>query len=96
MTEPNTQIIVELFADGLDMVSAIEDEQWLVKVRTRVSPEGTTDFLVPEEGGIEIMERSHFVGMDGLLEGWRIWLKPWRNSGSTLRRAPTSAMVRSW
>ena len=77
MIERDAEFIGALFADAVDMVTAIEDEQWLGKVGERVSPDVTTDFLVPEQGGIEVMEQSHFVGVDGLLEGWRIWLEPW-------------------
>ncbi len=32
---------------------------------------------MPEASGIEVMERSDFVGPEGLVEGWNIWLEPW-------------------
>jgi hypothetical protein len=82
MSQEDVDLVASLFVssgDGeeLDMAAALADKEWLALAEETISPDVVIRFEVPEASGIEVMERSDFVGLDGLMEGWRIWLQPW-------------------
>jgi hypothetical protein len=81
MAAEDVELVGSLFAAAgggeVDFAGLFNDEAWLERVQAAVAPDATIRFLVPERGGIEVMEQSEFRGPDGLREGWRIWLVPW-------------------
>ena len=82
MSQQDVDLVSSLFASGpggdeLDMAAALADEEWLALAAETISPDVKVHFKVPEASGIEVMERSDFVGLDGLFEGWQMWLAPW-------------------
>jgi hypothetical protein len=68
------------FAAGaaeFDLARLIADPQWRREVEDSFSPNLAVRFVTPQEGGIQVMEQNEFEGLDGLAEGWRLWMEPW-------------------
>ncbi len=81
MSRQDVELVRSLFESGgdgeIDVAEHLEDEAWLREVTEAVSDDAKIRFYVPEQSGIEVMERSEFTGPEGLAEGWRIWMQPW-------------------
>jgi ketosteroid isomerase-like protein len=63
--------------DEVDMAALLDDEEWLRLAGESISPEVKVRFEVPEDSPLEVMEQSEFRGLEGLVEGWTMWLAPW-------------------
>jgi ketosteroid isomerase-like protein len=82
MSRQDVEMVAALFksageGDEVDMAAALDDEDWLALAAETIDPAVEVRFEVPEASGIEVMQRSDFSGVDGLVEGWRMWLGPW-------------------
>lgn len=85
MAEPTTSPI-EVVRDFLqtedpgtdiDLATQFGDPDWQRRAARYLDPDVTIEFVVPEEGGLQVMERHEFAGPQGLPEGWEVWMQPW-------------------
>src|SRR5690349_21446694 len=60
-----------------DIAGMIDDPEWRERVAAVFSPAARIKFQTPPTGSLQIMEQDEFVGLEGLAEGWRIWMEPW-------------------
>ncbi len=58
------------------MEAYIENDAMWERNRDSIAPDVKVTFVTPQSG-IEIMDRQEFVGIDGLKEGWRLWMQAW-------------------
>lgn len=82
MSDRHIQLVQGIFGDPalnqeVDMATVIDDEALWERNRDSIAPEMRVRFLIPEAGGVEIMNRQEFVGIEGLREGWRLWMEAW-------------------
>jgi hypothetical protein len=61
----------------VDMATVIGDDAHWERNRDSIAPEVKVRFVIPEAGGVEIMNRQEFVGIEGLRAGWRLWMEAW-------------------
>jgi hypothetical protein len=64
-------------AGEFDIAGMIEDPEWRERVAEAFSPSARIRFVTPPTGSLRIMEQDEFEGLEGLAEGWRIWMQPW-------------------
>ena len=55
----------------------MQDDALWEQNRDSIYPELQVRFAIPQSGGVEIMDEQEFVGIEGLRQGWRVWMEPW-------------------
>ncbi|MGH2981143.1 MAG: nuclear transport factor 2 family protein [Solirubrobacterales bacterium] len=63
--------------EEVDLAAMISDPGWVRETSRYLHPGLEVRFVVPEASGVQVMERSEFEGLEGLQEGWQIWMQPW-------------------
>jgi ketosteroid isomerase-like protein len=75
-------LALSIFADAtseegvLDMGAAIDDDDLWSRNAELFTDDVEIRFVTPGEMAVEVMAQDH-TGIEGLREGWRIWLEPW-------------------
>lgn len=75
------QIVRGIYGDPqpgaeIDLAALTQSAEWWEQRRELMSPKVKVTFVVPSSG-VKVMGRQEFVGIAGLIEGWRLWLEPW-------------------
>ncbi|HEX6459852.1 MAG TPA: nuclear transport factor 2 family protein [Thermoleophilaceae bacterium] len=75
MSRENVRLVRRgLFPEGLDLVQLVRDERFQEAVNPELfAPDVVVAFITPSGPPTE------FHGFQGLLEGWRDWLIPWKS-----------------
>ncbi len=82
MSAPDIQLVQGVFGDPglnqeIDMATVMQDDALWEQNRDSIAPELKVRFVIPQTGGVEIMDQQEFVGIAGLREGWRLWMEAW-------------------
>lgn len=81
MSQQDVELVIEVFSVGgdpqVEMGALMRDDDHWQRIRHRFSDDVEVRFVVPPSGGVEILDQQDFVGVDGLREGWGVWMEPW-------------------
>jgi ketosteroid isomerase-like protein len=84
MSQADLDLVAEIYpvdlspeGDEFDLAQVIDDPEWRRSVADKFSPDLEVRFLTPPGATLQVMDRDEFKGLEGLAEGWRIWMEPW-------------------
>jgi hypothetical protein len=82
VSDHDVQLVQAVFGDPalnqeIDMATVMQDDALWERNRESIAPELQVSFVIPQTGGVGIMDQQEFVGIEGLREGWRIWMEAW-------------------
>ena len=81
MSDADVQIVRQVFGSPeigqpADIAAIVADDGHWDRNRDAVAPDLTVRFVVPPSG-LEVLDRQEFTGVEGLKEGWNIWMEAW-------------------
>jgi ketosteroid isomerase-like protein len=80
MSQEEVQLVISAFsreaATEIEMGELMRDDQHWALLRNRFSPDVQVKFVTPPDSGVGVMEQE-FSGVEGLREGWGVWMEPW-------------------
>jgi ketosteroid isomerase-like protein len=80
MPQEDIQLVISVFtreaATQIEMGELMRDDQHWALSRDRFSADVQVKFVTPGDTGVGVMEQE-FSGVDGLREGWEVWMEPW-------------------
>jgi ketosteroid isomerase-like protein len=81
VSDHDVQVVQKVFGNPdlnqeIDMTTVMGDDALWERNRDFFAPDAEVRFVIPP-GGVEIMDHQEFVGIEGLREGWRIWMEAW-------------------
>src|SRR2546430_16159363 len=80
MPQEDVQLVISVFtreaAPQIEMGELMRDDEHWNRFRDRFSPGVEVKFVTPGGAGVGVMEQE-FRGVEGLREGWGVWMEPW-------------------
>lgn len=82
VSQADVELVILVFAEGAEGVGRIEmgklmlDDSIWERNRARFSTDVQVRFVTPGDGGVQVMQQD-FRGIEGLREGWGVWMEPW-------------------
>jgi len=83
MSEKDVMVVISVFAEAgqgeegrVEMGTMMRDDEVWERNSERFSSDVEVRFVTPGDKGVQIMEQE-FRGIEGLREGWRVWMEPW-------------------
>lgn len=81
MSDADVQLVRQVFGGPeigrpADIAGIVADEAHWERNRDAVAPDLAVRFVVPPSG-VEVLDRQEFTGIEGLKEGWGIWMEAW-------------------
>ena len=81
MSDVDVQLVRQVFGSPefgqpTDIAAVVADDGHWDRNGDAIAPDLAVRFVVPSRG-LEVMDRQEFTGIEGLKEGWRIWMEAW-------------------
>jgi ketosteroid isomerase-like protein len=80
VSDEDVQLVISVFTRGaapqIEMGELMRDDDHWDRFRGRFSRDVEVRFMTPGDSGVGVMEQE-FSGVEGLREGWGVWMKPW-------------------
>jgi ketosteroid isomerase-like protein len=80
MSQEDIELVISVFTVGgdpnVEMGKLMGDDEHWARHMDKFSPDLEVRFVIPGDAGVEVMEQE-FRGIDGLREGWGVWMQPW-------------------
>jgi ketosteroid isomerase-like protein len=80
MSQEDLELVIRAFSVAgdpkVEMGALMRDDEFWRQNTDLFSENLTVRFVNPEQGGVQLMEQE-FRGIDGLREGWGVWMQPW-------------------
>lgn len=83
MSDDDVQIVRRVFGSPdlgqpADIAAVVADDGHWERQRDAIAPDLKVRFVIPPSG-LQVMDRQEFVGIEGLKEGWAIWMEAWES-----------------
>ena len=83
MSEADVQVVRRVFGSPeigqpADIAAVVADDGHWERNRGAIAPDLKVRFVIPPSG-LEVMDRQEFEGIEGLKDGWRIWMEAWES-----------------
>lgn len=83
MSDDDVQLVRRVFGSPefgqpADIAAVVADDGHWIRNGDALAPDLTVRFVIPPSG-LEVMDRQEFTGVEGLKEGWRIWMEAWES-----------------
>jgi ketosteroid isomerase-like protein len=80
VSQQDIELVISVFTEAgnpvVEMGALMRNDEHWEQNRALFSDDLAVKFVNPSEGGVQIME-DEFSGIEGLREGWSVWMKPW-------------------
>ena len=80
MSQEDVELVISVFSEAgnpeVEMGALMRNDEHWERNRDRFSEDAEIRFQNPSDADLSIMEQE-FRGVDGLREGWRVWMMPW-------------------
>jgi ketosteroid isomerase-like protein len=80
MSQEDLELVTSVFSVGgdpqLEMGKLMRDDEHWARHEDKFSRDLEVRFVIPGDSGVEVMEQE-FHGIDGLRQGWGVWMQPW-------------------
>jgi ketosteroid isomerase-like protein len=80
MSQEDVELLISVFtragAPQVEMGELMRDDEHWDSYEDRFSPDLDVTFVTPWDSGVGVMEQE-FSGVDGLRQGWGVWMEPW-------------------
>ena len=80
MSQEDLELVIRAFSvagsPNVEMGELMRDDEFWKQNADLFSEDLAVRFVNPEQGGVQLMEQE-FRGIEGLREGWGVWMQPW-------------------
>jgi ketosteroid isomerase-like protein len=80
MSQQDLEVVIRIFSFAgeprVEMGALMRDDELWERNEELFSDDLAVRFVNPSDGGVQVMEQD-FSGIDGLREGWGVWMEPW-------------------
>ena len=83
MSDADVQLVRQVFGSPdigqpADIAAIVADDGHWDRNGDAIAADLEVRFVVPPSG-LEVLDRQEFTGLEGLKEGWRIWMEAWES-----------------
>jgi ketosteroid isomerase-like protein len=80
VSQEDVELVIRVFSVAgeprVEMGALMRNDELWRQNQELFSDDVQVRFVNPSDGGVQIMEQE-FRGVDGLREGWGVWMQPW-------------------